>query len=100
MNVERSNPVRLGSAVEGVNSALQTCVSTTNANTVTGGTAIGGDISISDVKNSGIARIGSPTGWNLGASIAGVPDELWLCAKRLTGTTEDFYAGITTGEVP
>ncbi len=54
MNVERSNPVRFGGAVEGR-----------------------------------LAPVGSRDAF-----------ELWLCAKRLTGTTEDFYAGITNGEVP
>lgn len=34
----------------------------------------------------------------LGANIAGTPDQLWLCAQRITGTTEDFYASIVWRE--
>lgn len=37
---------------------------------------------------------------SLSSSIAGVSDQVWLCASRLTGTTEDFYASMVTGEVP
>jgi len=84
VNVERSNPVRLGSAVEG---RL---------------TPVGSRDAFGRWRSSDPYQLFASALYHdaLGASIAGVPDELWLCAKRLTGTTEDFYAGITTGEVP
>jgi hypothetical protein len=33
--------------------------------------------------------------WGLGTRINGTPDELWLCAQRVTGGSETMYASMT-----
>lgn len=91
------NPSISGDAVvwSGINNSAVEYANATNstgsANVASGGTIVA----------SGYAAIGQPSSqivppnnFALGSSLRGVQDELWLCASRLTGTTESLYGSI------
>jgi len=70
----------------------------TNATTFTGGTIIASGIG----SDGNQTRFGSQgliqSDLTIGSSIAGVSDEVFLCVKRLTGTTETFFACMNISE--
>lgn len=94
------NPTIAGAAPtwSGVtNSAIEIASTTTNANTVTNGTIVYSSVSQSVSESSLLLQ--GPSGLYVGSNIAGVSQELWLCAQRLTGTSETFYSAINWGEM-
>ena len=74
------------------NSAVEEAVTTTNASSVTSeGLMLNAGYSVAGATaNASEASVGGFV--HLGSTIAGVSDQLWICAQRLTGTTENFYA--------
>ena len=78
------------------NSGVEYDVGTTNATTVSGGDLIidGG------LAGAGIGASSSliMTSWRPGSTIAGVSDVVCLAVRRLTGTTETFYANLVFNE--
>jgi len=90
------NPTVAGDALNFVdqdNSAVQIAIGNTT-NTVTGGTIIAGSYSKSDIPSTGIVS----NSLRLGASIAGVSDQIFLCVRPL-GINLDIHASLTWREL-
>ncbi len=79
------------------NSAVQTALGAT-ANTVTGGTEMGGGFmsSTSGGAGSGESKEGLDTSLMLGSSISGTPDEIVLCFRTNGGTASPQVEGSLT----
>lgn len=96
------NPTIAGTAPtwsDVTNSALQVAKTTVVENTVTGGTQIFGAYE-SNQKNAagGVGQATFPSFIGLGASIAGVSDEAWICAQQTSATASDYWASLTWRE--
>jgi len=73
------------------NSSVQQATGSANTNTVTGGTQL--EMGFVSTKSDFI-DIALDNAVRIGATIAGTPDSLVLCASRITGTTETMRGSI------
>lgn len=97
------NPTVAGTALAftGItNSSIEADLVSTNATTLTAatGTVLSSGISQQQNSSEGIIE-SSPSDLKLGSSIAGVADIMVLAVRRLTGTTETFYATLGYSEL-
>lgn len=75
------------------NSSIEAALTTTNTTTLTGGTILRSGVG-SQGNQGGVSQSEIVDDFFLGSNIAGNRDVLVLAVRRLTGTTETFYAGI------
>lgn len=78
------------------NSAIEYDVSRTTTNTLSGGTILAGGY------NSSVQEVVNPqlvSNLRLGATLAGVRDELVLAVRNVGGTSETYYAGLSWREL-
>ena len=75
------------------NSAVQAAYGAT-ANTVTGGTILGGGFAQGNETTASVIN----SLYYLGATIAGTPDEIVICVRPLSAN-EDIYCGLTIKEI-
>jgi len=97
MNPTLANSVTFG---DKTNSSLQTAVGNPGAHsnsTVTGGTTITGGF-VKSGGGSGDVTMGTENALLLGSTIAGVPDELYLCCRPLSANA-DINGGLTWREL-
>ena len=69
-----------------------------NTTTVTGGIVIASGLGSDTNQNRGGTNGIIESDLAIGANIAGVSDEIYLCVQRITGTTETFFASINYSE--
>lgn len=90
------NPTIVGTALTYAavaNTSVEASTGNTNATTITGGTVLLSGYSLT--TNDGSVTILPPSEIQLGATIAGVADRIFLAIQRLTGAAETFYGGLT-----
>jgi len=95
------NPTVTGTAptwTDLTNSSIDTWVTSTNATTLTGGTILMSKITSQGNGDSGGANEVFSNDFSLGSNIAGTADILYLAVRRLTGTTETFYASLNLND--
>jgi len=93
------NPTVSGAALKFVavpNSSLMADFSSTSSTTVSGGVVSSGGIVQQTTQNIDVAL--SASDFRLGSNISRTSDVLVLGVRRLIGTTEDFYAGMSWRE--
>jgi hypothetical protein len=89
------NPTIVGTALtwsDVDNSSVQQMNTSTSATTVTGGTKIFSKTA--QQTNDGSQGGTLASDFALGSTIAGVPDQVFLCVQRVTGTAESFFASL------
>lgn len=85
--------------VDVTNSAIQADVTTTNATTITGGTILYEGYGQQGTNSGSAPSIVVPSELTLGSSVAGTADIVCLAFRRLSGTTETFYASLSYREI-